>query len=307
MSPLEITERLYSTLNGHGYRSAIVSADHAAELRLTVEHSLRSGMINDGVYKQYAAFFDNMLTQDISRAQAIIAVAVPRPVLEVVFTINGEKRLTIIPPVYEYSIDETVAALIERELKPYGYQVVNAALPRKLLAARSGLARYGKNNIAYVEGIGSYHRLIAFYTDLPPVNDRWQEPEVLDECADCNACTKKCPTGAIDPDRFQLHAEKCLTFYNESSEPFPSWIDESWHHCLVGCMRCQHYCPVNKGVRSRIDRFAEFTDEESALLLGGVAQSELPQSLIDKFWKTDLLDDSFALARNLRSVLSTSG
>jgi epoxyqueuosine reductase len=284
-----------------------VSAGHAAELRLTIEHSLRSGLINDAVYKQYAAFFDNMLTQDISWAQSIIAVAVPRPVLEVVFTINGGKRSTIIPPVYEYSIDETVAALIERELKPHGYQVSSAALPRKLLAAHSGLARYGKNNITYVEGIGSFHRLIAFCTDLPPVNDRWHEPEVLDECAGCNACTKKCPTGAIDPDRFQLQAEKCLTFYNESSEAFPSWIDESWHHCLVGCIKCQHHCPVNKDVRSWTDRFAEFTDDESALLLGGVALSEMPQSLIAKFWKTDLLDDSAALARNLRSVLAASG
>jgi epoxyqueuosine reductase len=245
-----------------------------------------------------------MLAQDVSWARSIIVVAIPRPVLEVVFTVDGKKRSTVIPPPYEYGIDGLVTAAIESELTPRGHRILWAMLPVKLLAVCSGLARYGKNNIAYVEGMGSFLRFNAFYSDLPPVSDTWQEPQVLDECTNCSACIKNCPTGAIDPDRFQLRVERCLTYHNESSEPFPSWIQESWHHCLVGCLKCQRYCPVNKTVRSWTERSAEFTDTETTLLLSGAAKGELPPGLIAKFGITDLLDDPGALTRNLRAVLT---
>ncbi len=307
MNTGEIIDGLHLTLSEDGFKWAIVSSIHATELRLTIENSLHNGLISSAVYRQYTAYFDSMLKQDSAWARSIIVVAIPQPMLEVVLTINGEKRSMIIPPTYDHSNDEKVTNLIEQELKSCGYRISPAALPNKLLATHSGLARYGRNNIAYVDGFGSFHRLIAFYTDLPTPKDGWQEPQVLDECTGCRACASKCPTAAIDPNRFQLHAEKCLTLHNESSQAFPSWINESWHHCLVGCMRCQRYCPVNKDVSSRTIRFAEFSNEESAMLLEGLAKDEMPRGLIAKFDKTDLLDDSVALARNLRSVLAASG
>jgi epoxyqueuosine reductase len=306
MNTQGIAERLQLILGEQGFRSAIVSATHANDLRQTIEDNLRAGQIDEAVYRQYSVYFDEMLTQDNSWARSIIAVAAPRPILEVVFTIEGKRHSTIIPPTYEHSVDKTVTAILDDELKGHGYRVTRASLPQKLLAAHTGLACYGKNNIAYVDGMGSFHRLIAFYTDLPVIHDNWQAPEVLDECTGCNACTKKCPTGAIDPDQFRLHAERCLTFHNESSATFPSWIDESWHHCLVGCMKCQQYCPVNRDFRFWINRFAEFTAEESALLLSGVEQSKMPRNLTAKFADTDLLEDSISLARNLRSVMAES-
>jgi hypothetical protein len=62
---------------------------------------------------------------------------------------------------------------------------------------------------------------------------------------------KKCPTAAIKPDQFLLHAEYCLTFHNEKRGEFPEWIGTPAHHCLVGCMRCQIICPENKPHRRR--------------------------------------------------------
>lgn len=303
MSPKDITDRLNATLRRLGFKTAIVSADHVTELRGAISNGRESGLIPKAVYRQYASYFDRMLTQDVAWARSIILVAIPRPVLEVGFTVDGRRRTALIPPTYEHSIDKVVSAAIESELMPRGYRSLWAMLPVKLLAVRSGLARYGKNNIAYVEGMGSLLRFNAFYSDLPPVSDAWRDPQVLDECTSCSTCIKKCPAGAIDPDRFQLRVERCLTFHNESSEPFPSWIQKSWHHCLIGCMRCQQYCPVNKPVRSCTERFAEFTETETALLLSGVAKQELPPPLIAKFGITDLLDDPVGLSRNLKAVL----
>jgi epoxyqueuosine reductase len=303
MKAQEITDRLQLALREHGFKSAIVSSDHVKELREKIKDDLRSGVIKDVIYQLNEKNFNNMLTQNVSWAKSIIVVAAPTPILDVVFTLDNKKHSIVIPPTYDRTVDDTLIALIDKELRPNGYQFCRAILPEKLLAAQAGLASYGKNNIAYVEGMGSFNRPIAFYTDIPTVYDTWREPEMLDECTGCNTCTKKCPTKAIDPDQFHIHAEKCLTYYNESSGDFPSWIDKSWHHCLIGCMKCQQNCPVNKDVRSYKKRFAELSEEESTFLLKGVAKNELPQSLIDKFEKTFLLDDPVLLARNIKSVI----
>jgi len=62
-----------------------------------------------------------------------------------------------------------------------------APLPQKLLAARSGLARYGKNNIAYVPEFGSHHMLVSYYSSLPCVEETWTESLMLDACGRCAA------------------------------------------------------------------------------------------------------------------------
>lgn len=304
MKTAEITRRLLSVLERQGFRSAIISAAHVSELRETIKDDLASGSIDEGVHSQYSDYFSSMMTENISWARSIIAVAAPQPVLEAGFIVGGKRRSAIIPPTYDHGVDDTVNAAIESELRPHGYRVGRATLPLKLLATRSGLARYGRNNITYVEGFGSFHRLLAFYTDLPTVKDSWQNPMVLDECSRCRACVLKCPTGAIDPDEFQLRANRCLTYHNESTEPFSEWIDASWHHCLIGCMRCQMFCPANRDVRLWREKFIEFTDEESIMILSAASRDELPEGLISKFENTDLLENMGGLSRNLKSVLS---
>lgn len=299
----DISVKLSSDLKKNSYRSTVVSALHIPKLREAIKKNLRTSKINKEVHQQYKISFDNMLNQDIRWVKSIILVAAPSPILEVIFSIDGEKHSTIIPPTYDHSIDDTITKIIKSALEPHGYQISRASLPQKLLATHSGLARYGKNNIAYVEGMGSFNRLIAFYSDLPCISDNWQNPQILKQCTDCNSCTKKCPSDAIDPNQFHLHAERCLTFHNESSKDFPSCIQKSWHHCLIGCMKCQHYCPVNKDVRHWKERLAEFSDKETKLFLSGLPREEMPISLVKRFENTAFLKDPKSFARNLKSVL----
>lgn len=303
MNIQKLSDTVNLALESNGYKSTIVSAEHIIELRKTIEENLNSGQIKKEVYNNYKSSFDNMLTQDTQWVRSIIVVAAPSPILEVIFTIDGEEQSTIIPPTYEHSIDETVTNIIESILFPHGYQISRASLPQKLLASQSGLARYGKNNIAYVDGMGSFYRLIAFYSDLPCLSDNWQEPQLLEQCIKCKACANKCPSGAIDPNQFQLRAERCLTFHNESNNNFPTWIQKTWHHCLVGCMKCQHYCPVNRSVRSWKEKYAEFSEYETQLLLNGTDIKDIPIDIVEKFKNTNLLEEPKNFGRNLRSVL----
>ena len=67
----------------------------------------------------------------------------------------------------------------------------------KLVAARSGPGRYGRNNICYVEGMGSFHGLEAFYINYPSGADDWQKIEMMDICSSCLLCMENCPTQVI--------------------------------------------------------------------------------------------------------------
>ncbi len=129
---------------------------------------------------------------------------------------------------------------------------------------------------------------------------------MLDQCQKCEACVKKCPTGAISGDRFLLYAEKCLTFHNEREAPFPEWIDPSWHNCLIGCMYCQNVCPANKPSVRRIAHVATFSDEETELILKNAPKEELNKTILGKLEATSLLDDYQLVSRNLNALLNAA-
>ena len=202
-------------------------------------------------------------------------------------------------------MDKRVADALADILAPSGYRVALANLPKKLTAVRSGLAAYGKNNVSYVPGMGSFHRLVALWSDLPAKEDNWHDLRIMDACQKCQACQRACPTGAIASDRFLLHAERCLTFLNEkpAEVPFPEWVDPSWHNCLVGCMRCQRACPENKKVRDWVVGDELFSEEETALLLDGVAQERLPSETVAKLERLDLIELLEIIPRNLSALL----
>ena len=197
--------------------------------------------------------------------------------------------------------------MLSRHLEPEGYRIWPAVLPLKLLSVRSGLARYGRNNITYIEAMGSFYRLKAFLSDLPPVKDSWLEPQSLRQCRTCNACVKKCPTGAILPERFLIHAERCLTFHNERESAFPAWIEPSWHNSLIGCMVCQSVCPVNKDIISWSTESETFTQQETESLLRATSRKQLPPSAAKKLKRLYLLEDWELVPRNLRVLLDRLG
>jgi epoxyqueuosine reductase len=187
-----------------------------------------------------------------------------------------------------------------------GYRIATPRLPLKLLAVRSGLAEYGRSNIAFVEGMGSFLRLTAVFTDMPSIVDQWQMPRTMKSCQSCQLCQQACPTGAISTERFLLHAEKCLTYHNEKEAaiPFPDWIKPDWHNCLIGCIRCQTACPQNTSLLGKVGEAAEFTEQETKLLLQGLPPDQLPMNMVIKMRVLSLLDYYKELPRNLSVLLN---
>ena len=299
----QITKQVYSRLEQKGYAGRIVSIRHLDDLKEEFEHHRNQGVLDETLYQTYLAEFEFGIPEHFTDAKSLVITSVPQPQQRVNFNLKGRSYHLTVPPTYSHKTDEIVENILSDILKPKGFNLYPAAVPEKLLAVRSGLAKYGKNNITYVEGMGSFHRLKAFFSDLPAIEDVWLELQLLEQCNTCTACIKKCPTGAIVPHRFLVQAEKCLTFHTERPNEFPDWIEPSWHNCLIGCMYCQLACPANKRFFRWFEGEESFTEKETELILKGTSPNQLPQATVEKLKRLYLLYQLDVVPRNLNVLI----
>jgi epoxyqueuosine reductase len=302
-------EQVSRELDKVGQKGRLVPARHAHDLSQDIESRRHEGLFDPEFYEERLGFFEFEPPDGLPEAASLIVVAVPDPVVRITFTHNGEQFPLVVPPTYLHwrEVDKRVEEALANILAPSRYRVTLANLPKKLSAVRSGLAAYGKNNVTYVPAMGSFYRLVVLWSDLPSEEDNWHDLRMMDACQKCQACQRACPTGAIAPDRFLLHAERCLTFLNEkpTEVSFPEWVDPSWHNSLVGCLRCQRVCPENKKVKDWVVGDEVFSEEETQLLLDGVAQEHLPAATVSKLARLDLIELLDVLPRNLGALLAT--
>jgi epoxyqueuosine reductase len=301
-----LTDELMVRLEEEGMRGRLVSVQHVQDLHEEIDGRKKDGLLDEKLYEAYLNWFDFRLPDDMPDAQSLIVVAVPQDQVPVTFSLDGKDLSLIVPPTYCYSTDEPVRKLLLNILKSKGYDLIKAALPLKLLAVHSGLARYGVNNIAYVDGMGSFCRLVAFYTDLPCERDTWVESRSMAHCENCSACYKTCPSGAIDQNRFLVRAERCITFLNEKpgGVPFPAWVDPSWHNCVVGCLRCQKKCPMNRDRVSSFEKEVTFSQVETTQIIEGTSRDDLPVETARKLEELCIINYLNELPRNLSALFA---
>ncbi len=303
MASEEIAGLIRSSLEEQGYRGTAVPVEHVAQLEHEMEERLSRKEIDAQLYQKYLSGFKFDVTTNLPGTCSIIITAAPQPQRKVTFHFNCQTYSVIIPPTYYADTDDQIRDILENILNANGHQLHRAALPLKLLAVCSGMASYGKNNITYVEGLGSFVRLRAFLSDMPAGRSEWSEPRTMKECDSCKACLNECPAGAIVSDRFLIHAERCITFHNEWSEEFPDWIDPAWHNSLVGCMKCQLVCPVNKPFAKWVEEGEAFSEAETDLILNGVPHDRLSPETAHKLNRSYMADYLDVLPRNLRVLM----
>jgi epoxyqueuosine reductase len=292
-----------------GDRAAMIPIGRLKNIKEDIE-DLRARYDLNG-YQRYIVdkIYQFDLPKTCFKIQSIIIVASPSPAMTYVnFHWQGKKIPLVIPATYTdfMTTPGKVGQYLNEALKGKGYQVEYAPrLPKKLLAVRSGLAVYGRNNICYVEGIGSFLNISTFYTDIPCTRDTWHDVRRMETCENCMACRDNCPTGAVAGERFIIDTERCLTFFNESGSEndFPGWIDPSMHNSIIGCMRCQDICPENRKYLGNTIESEDFEENETLILLEGSPFEQFPEKLKHKIRRLGMNEYLNALPRNLKVLL----
>ena len=295
------------------YKYKTISVNHLYELQADIDVLKQDGMLS--THKIYRGYIDKLhftVPEDFRTAKSLIIVAVATPLVKVNFNWHGKSIEVLIPPQYNGNVvsPKEIQKIIRKDILPQPGTILKRAnrLHLKLLAVRSGLAKYGRNNISYIDGMGSFYYLYAFFTDEEFAEDHWAPIEMMDICNKCQICRRRCPTGAIQEEKFVIDAGKCITLYNELPEKFPAWVTHQTHNALMGCMQCQLYCPVNQKVRKAFEKFPDITEEETALILSqDVTNKSLLASLVKKLkmFSLDCVEvDLPTLSRNLEVLLN---
>jgi len=305
--------RVRSWAQGRGYRVAAADISLLEEVRSALKKRLQAGEIEPGFYRENLTFFTYLKGCPIKKPRSILLIAVPLPAYILSFSIGGKKIETILPPTYvRYrKIFEDVRDDLREALSGFRFRLELLSAPLKALANRMGLISYGRNNIGYISGIGSYFQLVGLVSDrrfgtkrLPP-----NPPEpLLPRCQECRICAAACPTGAIDRERILIHADKCYTLFSESPNPIPEHLNPPSPKCLIGCLRCQELCPENKALLRHEAAAVSFDEEETAAFLGITPPTspafELAQA---KFQTLGLTEGIPVFRRNLQKTLERSG
>jgi epoxyqueuosine reductase len=265
-------EKLREWAARRGYRVAWYDGEVVTRAFDRIGRLEAEGALDAGFFSKFLSWTAEPAVRRAAETKSLVLVALPSPAHVVTFEDGGGRRDLVLPPTYlrYYPLFEEVladlAAFTGGRLK-----LRRLSAPLKTIAGLTGFARYGKNNITYVEGLGSGVQLAAFAAEAalaggPPPGDG--VPKMLDECRTCRACLRACPMGAIDGERFLLHGERCLTGFTEYEGELPGEFGRLRTRTLIGCLACQDRCPANRG-RLRFERFPHvFSSEETAYLLG---------------------------------------
>ncbi|MEL7610136.1 MAG: 4Fe-4S double cluster binding domain-containing protein [Bacillota bacterium] len=125
-------------------------------------------------------------------------------------------------------------------------------LPERRLGMRAGISNIGRNNFAFVDGIGSFINLSAIVVDRVLEYDA-PAPPICKCPRGCTACMDACPTRAIYAP-FRLDPRRCINFNTSMTKEeigfgvtdnIPPEIRKHMAQAIFGCDICQEVCPRN--------------------------------------------------------------
>ena len=125
--------------------------------------------------------------------------------------------------------------------------VDSAPVLERPIAQKAGLGWIGKHTLVLNRQAGSWFFLGEILTNIPlPVNQN----SVKNECGECSACLKVCPTDAF-PRPYELDARRCISYLTiENKGSIPEEFRQAIGNRVFGCDDCQAICPWNKYARN---------------------------------------------------------
>jgi len=291
----------------------VVSVERFPAFREKISEIKRNALFGrNPVFQSYVKDLDFQLPPDFDTARSVILVASPKKIAQVLFHFRGRKRLITIPAQYYANGIGWKACmdLVKHTLltdPTYRIQLGNEYLFLKYLAVRTGLGEYGRNNICYVKGMGSFSALYAYFTDAVLEESPLGAVKLMETCRHCTLCSETCPNGCISEDNVMIDIDRCITLYNEAEGVFPEWIKPEAHNALIGCILCQKRCPENAEVMKDVRVLEEITEEETEAILAESAEGELMERISQKLsrFAAANAESRKIFSRNLRVLLET--
>ncbi|MCK5764050.1 MAG: epoxyqueuosine reductase, partial [Clostridiales bacterium] len=163
---ISTSNNIIEQIHNHGLRAKLIPVSHFENIKQEYEEVQNNNPFVAKYLNSYFEEFNYEPSSIMSNPQSLLIVAVPDTITRMYFNLNGRKHAVLMPPMYlfnssvknEKNIKKIVEinSLLEKILSPYSLESHKINLPAKLLAVKSGLGVYGKNNICYVEGLGSF-------------------------------------------------------------------------------------------------------------------------------------------------------
>ncbi|WP_172135700.1 epoxyqueuosine reductase [Adlercreutzia sp. ZJ473] len=179
-------------------------------------------------------------------------------------------------------------------------------------ALRAGVISFGRNNFAYVDGVGSFVTLYGYFTTC-----EFEPDEPAPNCLcppHCHACIDACPMDAMG-EPFNLDASKCMVWVNALSysragvRDIPEGLRDKLGLHVHGCDACQAVCPRNQKALRR--------EKTSDPLLEQISSEFSLEKLLhmpDGFYQRcvrpimyNYVDDPVAFQRNAAIAMGNSG
>ena len=132
--------------------------------------------------------------------------------------------------------------------------VDSAPILERPLAEKAGLGWVGKHSLLLNKEAGSWFFLGELLIDIPlpvtsiesTITEANNSKEVINDCGNCVACIKICPTKAI-VEPYVVDARRCISYFTiESPDPIPVELRPLMGNRIYGCDDCQLICPWNK-------------------------------------------------------------
>lgn len=293
---------LLQELEALGIKAAFTSLNHLDSLKEDIDLPLLAGKIPPKIADDYLQYdytipegYHSILITSCRIPNTLIGVETPL----------GHKEM-ILPTVYANTPEADIfTENMEVFFTQHNLEAKKVHLPLKLLAARTGLGHYGRNNISYVEDFGSYNKLTAYYTNYIIPETPWSALSFHPSCMDCHICEVNCPTGIIHHDRYMIDTTNCLPLPNEIEGDFPDWIKPSDHNALMGCLRCQSICPINPPLESTTRHLLDFTLAEVEDMRVHTLYEDLSLTTQEKIKILSFEDYYGVFRRNFMALLNT--
>ncbi|MEJ2252188.1 MAG: hypothetical protein P8Y97_21310, partial [Candidatus Lokiarchaeota archaeon] len=169
MENKKIYQDILNEMNTKNLKVGILPINFLDKVKIRYENYNKNHIIHEEVNKRYLLDFQYEGSKVLPNPKSIFLVSTFNPPWEIRFQWKGQTYPAIVPPTYLFAknTDDEALNILSTILHPYGYRVEISTIPKKLLAAFSGLVKYGRNNITYTEKYGSYHRLTGYISDFP--------------------------------------------------------------------------------------------------------------------------------------------